>query len=316
VTFTGAGPRGHTRGIPGARPGDAVLGDDTMNGEPMRDVRPATRSRWLGPSFRGPAERVVSLVPSLTHAVFDLGAGSIVVGRTEFCVRPADETERVAVVGGTKNPDVEKILALEPDIVLANREENTRPRVQRLAERVPVLLTDPGSPLDVPVLWLELGAVCGRAQEAERRARELEAEIGHIDAAPRSSSPRFVYWIWRDPWMAAGPDTYVSRLLTMGGWVNALPPRSDRYPRLDPAEAVSWANTTLLFASEPYPFQLPRDLDTFPGTAVEEEGVRWRLESGARALAVDGQMLSWYPSLTLRGLRTAARLREAIEAAE
>jgi iron complex transport system substrate-binding protein len=277
----------------------------------MKEAGETTRSRWLGPPFRGPAERLVSLVPSLTHAVFDLGAGKIVAGRTDFCVKPAKEAERVPAVGGTKNPDVEKIFALEPDAVLANREENTRPRIERLAERV---LTDPGSPLDIPVLWRELGTVCGRAPEAERRARELEAEIGRIEAGtPRSSSPRFVYWIWRDPWMAAGPDTYVSRLLTMAGWVNTVPPGSARYPRVDPADAAR-ANTTLLFATEPYPFELPRDLDAFPGASVEESGGRWRLEPGTTALTVDGQVMSWYPSLTLEGLRGATHLRESMEA--
>jgi iron complex transport system substrate-binding protein len=279
---------------------------------PNAPVTTRSKSRWLGPAFRGTPRRLVSLVPSLTHAVFELGAGPLLVGRTGFCVRPAEGTGRVEAVGGTKNPDVDRIIALEPDLVLANREENTRPRIEHIASRVPVLLTDPGSPEDVPALWRELGAVCGRDAEAERRAREVEEELGRWAGQPAPASPRFVYWIWRDPWMAAGHDTYVSRLLTAAGWTNALPSRCRRYPRVDPAEPIGWAHTTLLFASEPYPFRMPRDLEAFPGRAFKDGPGRWRLEAGTVALEVDGQVLSWYPSLTLEGLRTAAALRRSV----
>jgi iron complex transport system substrate-binding protein len=278
----------------------------------MSEAGVATQSRWLGPTFRGPARRLVSLVPSLTHAVFELGAGSLLVGRTEFCVRPAGGAGQVEAVGGTKNPDVARVIALRPDLVLANREENTRPRIERIAARVPVLLTDPGSPADVPGLWRELGAVCGCETEAERRALDVEEELGQSAGPPTVPPPRFVYWIWRDPWMAAGHDTYVSRLLTAAGWANALPSRWRRYPRVDPAAAIGWAGTTLLFASEPYCFRLPRDLDAFPGRTVEDGPRRWRLAGGMLALEVDGQVLSWYPSLTLEGLRAAAALRRSI----
>ena len=253
---------------------------------------------------------MVSLVPSLTDAVFELGAGPLLVGRTDYCVRPA-EARKIEAVGGTKNPDVERVIALAPDVVLANREENTRPRVEALAARVAVLLTDPGSPADVPALWRELGALCGRNAEAEGHAREVEEELERSAGAPSPSPPRFVYWIWRDPWMAVGHDTYVSRLLTAAGWANALPTRCRRYPRLDPADVPDGDGTVQLFSSEPYPFKLPRDLDAFPRRVVAGGSGRWRLEGGSAALEVDGQLLSWYPSLTAAGLRLAVALRES-----
>jgi ABC-type Fe3+-hydroxamate transport system substrate-binding protein len=268
----------------------------------MLDV--ASSSEWLGPPFRGPAERIVSLVPSLTHAVFSLGAGDAVVGRTEYCVLPEAEVERAEVVGGTKNPDVDRVFALSPDLILANREENTRRRVENMAERVPVLLTDPGSPSDVPALWRELGAVCGRQPEGDRRAREVEDELGR---APEDGA-RFVYWIWRDPWMAAGHGTYISELLTAAGWRNALSPERTRYPRVDPAEIEALIPDAMLFSSEPFDFELPRDLDAFAGPA-DAAGNVWRLANGTAAIEVDGRLLSWYPSLTAAGLNYARGLR-------
>ena len=111
--------------------------------------------------------------------------------------------------------------------------------------------------------------------------------------------------------MAAGHDTYVSRLLTAAGWANALPTRCRRYPRLDPANVSDATRTVQLLSSEPYPFKLPRHLDAFPGRAAAEGPGRWRLEGGTAALEVDGQLLSCYPSLTAAGLRVAVALRES-----
>jgi iron complex transport system substrate-binding protein len=266
---------------------------------------------WMGPAFEAPARRVVSLVPSLTHALFELGAGSAVVGRTEFCVRPQAAVASVEAVGGTKNPDVDQVLVLAPELVVASREENTRHRVERIAERVPVLLTDPHSPSDVPPLWRVLGEATGRGEAGERLAREVEAELRHAAESPPAAAPSFVYWIWRDPWMAAGHGTYISALLEGAGWRNALPADRSRYPKVEPSEVDALGVQVMLFSSEPYAFSLPRDLDAFAGPAVDEGGL-WRLPGGVLAVPVDGQLLSWYPSLTAAGLRLAGELRRRL----
>jgi len=271
----------------------------------------ATICTWLGPRFQGPARRVVSLVPSLTYAVYELGAGGALVGRTRYCIRPAESLERVESVGGTKNPNVERVVALAPDVVLANREENTRRRIERIAEHVPVLVTEPRSPRDVPGLWRELGAACGREAASDRLAREVELELARAESPAPRRAPGFVYWIWRDPWMAAGHDTYISELMTIAGWRNALPPDHTRYPKVDPVNVAELGARTMLFSSEPYHFELPRDLEPFPWRARFENG-RWRLGDGLIALEVDGQLFSWYPSLTAEGLRAAGRLRARV----
>ncbi len=277
----------------------------------MRDMagRPeASRSRWLGPGFDAPARRIVSLVPSLTEAVFALGAGEALAGRTAFCVEPRGAVDRVDVVGGTKDPDVKRVLALAPDVVLANREENTRERVSAIAREVPVLVTDPRSPEDVPELWRELGAVCGRGERAEREARKVEAELGRVRPERSERRPGFVYWVWRDPWLAAGRDTYISRLLVAAGWRNAVPERRARYPKLSPADAAALAPAAMLFSSEPYAFSLPRDLGAFGGD-WSLAGEVWTGPEGALSVAVDGRAFGWYPLRTAEGLGRAATLR-------
>jgi iron complex transport system substrate-binding protein len=245
-----------------------------------------TRSRWLGPAFCAPARRVVSLVPSLTEALHVLGAGDRVAGRTDFCVRPRGRVESAPTVGGTKNPRIDELLALAPDLVLANREENTRAKVEQLAARVPVLLTDPQSPHDVPALWRELGAVVGCEPEAARLADEVTSALAASARDLDGRAPRFVAWIWRDPWMAAGPETYLSALLTAAGWQNAVPVGADRYPRLAPSAALALGADAHLFLSEPYAFSLPADLAPFlagsPGAGAEPTDGR----SGAAAAAL------------------------------
>lgn len=264
----------------------------------------------MGSPPRLPATRIASLVPSLTDAVFRLGRGDTVVARTEYCVRPHGDIERVETVGGTKNPDVRRLIELRPDVVLANREENTRRRVGRIAERLPVLLTDPRGPRDVPALWRELGVVTGAPDLADRLAAAVEAELGRSTGdAPR---PSFVYWIWREPWMAAGHGTYISALLEAAGWRNALPRDATRYPKVTPDEALALGPNALLFSSEPFEFRLPRDLDPFGARWHAEHGDVWRRDAAPPALAVDGERLSWYPSLTLEGLEYAAELRRRV----
>lgn len=272
----------------------------------------APRSRWMGPAFQPPARRIVSLVPSLTEAVFALGAGQALAGRTAFCVEPRGSVERVEAVGGTKDPDVERVLAVAPDLVLANREENTRERVSAIAREVPVLVTDPRSPEDVPQLWRELGAACGCAERAEREARQVEGELERARPEPGKRRPGFVYWVWRDPWLAAGPDTYISRLLVAAGWRNAVPERRARYPKLLPAEAAALMPAAMLFSSEPYAFSLPRDLDAF-GAGWSRAGGAWLGPGGLLSVALDGRAFGWYPVRTAEGLRRAATLRAELE---
>lgn len=270
---------------------------------------PSSSSTWLGPDFLGPARRVVSLVPSLTHAVFELGAGDAVVGRTDFCVLPGNDVEHIDAVGGTKNPEVDRVIELAPDLVLASREENTRRRIERIAERVPVLVAAPRGPGDAPPLWRELGLAVGRGGAGDVLAREVELELARCATSVVEDGPSFVYWIWRDPWMAAGRDTYISRLLTVAGWRNAVPGEATRYPKIEPAEALELEPDVLLFPSEPYDFDVPRDLGAFCEAPAPDNGA-WILDGSTVALAVDGRRLSWYPSLTAAGLRLARELTE------
>ena len=287
-------------GLPDEKPGASTVArflTPLLNGQ---------RGGSGGTGERAAPRRIVSLVPSLTEAVFALGAGDRLVGRTEWCVRPTGQVESVPTIGGTKNPDVARIIdGLRPDLILASREENTEKKVTALSAAAPVLLTDVLGPADVPVLWRALGDALGgdAVSRAEAAAREVEAALA-APLTPAPLTPTFLYFIWREPWMVAGHDTYIGRLLETAGLRHALPATAGfaRYPRLTDDQLAALAPTTdlFLFSTEPYSFNLPQHLPAIPAVeAAWHEG---------RARLVDGEKLSWYPCQTLAGLRLAQTL--------
>ncbi|MCL4233241.1 MAG: ABC transporter substrate-binding protein [Deltaproteobacteria bacterium] len=244
----------------------------------------------------------------MTEAVFQIGAADRLVARTEYCVRPRGTVEEFETVGGTKNPKVSRIAELAPDIILANKEENRQKHIEDLARTLPVWLTDPVGPDDVPALWEELGALVGRDEIGERFARETTDAIDSAThaAARLARRPRFVYFVWKDPWMVAGHDTYISNLLCACGFENALDARHARFPALTPQEISATARDVTIYSSEPYNFELPRDL--IDGANAESLDDGWYRTDAGLALFVDAEPLSWYPSLTVEGLAYASKL--------
>lgn len=221
-------------------------------------------------------ERIVSLVPSLTELVWWLGRGERLAGRTTFCVEPRGEIERVPRVGGTKNPKIDRIGALRPDLVLANKEENRREDVEALAAAgLRVLLTDPNSVGDALAMIAELGVVL----ECEERAEELIAEARSALAEPAPARrPRVFVAIWRQPLLGLGAATYGHDLIERAGAVNILGDRI-RYPEVARDEVAALCPDLILLPDEPYPFNQEN--------AAEFAAI-------APAVVVDGMLLWWY----------------------
>jgi iron complex transport system substrate-binding protein len=242
--------------------------------------------------------RVVSLCPSLTESVFRLGCGPALVGRTKFCVQPAGDVDAVERVGGTKNPKIDRIVALAPDLVLMNEEENRREDADALrAAGVPVLST---MPRDVPgaVATLRaLGAALGADAAARALADAIEARARDVATRAAGRAPvTFAYLIWREPLMAVGRGTYVDALLAVAGGGNILTPAADRYPEI-PADALAGADRILL-SSEPFPFAERHREELAAATGVPID----------RFVLVDGELLSWHGARTLEGLDYAERI--------
>ena len=175
------------------------------------------------------AQRIVSLVPSLTELLADLGLDEEVVGLTRFCVHPEGWKARKTIVGGTKNVDPEKVRPLAPDLVIASKEENVREQVDAIARFAPVHLTDIATVEGALDEIRAIGALVGRAPEAGSLAVEIARGFDALTARPLAAPVRALYLIWRDPWMTVGGDTYISDVMARGGFANVCADRT-RYP--------------------------------------------------------------------------------------
>lgn len=220
--------------------------------------------------------RIISLVPSLTELVFSLGAGESLVGRTRFCDEPSELVGRVPVVGGTKNPRIERIQEAAPDLVLANKEENRREDVEALRGMgIEVLLTDPNTVDEAIEMVLQLGDVLERRAAAQRIADETRTAL-HEDLVV--DGVRVLVPVWWNPLMALGSGAYGQDLLERCGAVNVLASRT-RYPEISLDEARELRPDVILLPDEPFPF----DASHVAG-----------LSSIAPARVIDGKLLWWY----------------------
>jgi ABC-type Fe3+-hydroxamate transport system substrate-binding protein len=233
-------------------------------------------------------ERIVSLVPSLTEACFAVGLGGRVVGVTDWCVHPAGGVERLPKLGGTKDPDIDAIAALAPDLVIANREENTRRAVEALEARgLRVWVTYPRTVADGVALLRALASLSPDAARADAVAAEVEAVFETAPGRTSVASVRVFCPIWRDPWMAVGADTYASDLLRLCGGENVFAERRDRrYPIVELPDIVRAAPDVVLLPNEPYAFG-PRDV-------AELSELDIPAARDGRIHPIDGTWVSWY----------------------
>lgn len=231
--------------------------------------------------------RIVSLVPSITELVCELGLADQLVGRTGFCVHPKAALRSVAKVGGTKTVDLDKVRALAPTHVILNIDENTRETADALAQFVPSLVvTHPLAPGDNLALYRQIGGAFGKEREAEALCTAFESAL--VEARKRTFPERKVlYLVWKDPWMTVSRDTYISRTLALFG-LRTVPEAADaRYPKLPDLDFPE--ADLVLVSSEPYRF-------------TEKHLPEIERLSGKPARLIDGEMTSWYGPRAIAGM--------------
>lgn len=242
--------------------------------------------------------RIVSLVPSLTEALFALGLGDRVLGVTQWCVHPAEAVARLPHLGGTKDPDLDAIRALEPELVIANREENTRRDVARLESwGIPVWVTYPRTVAEAVALLREIAVRGAREAELRTVVEPIEASVERAARERPQRLTRYFCPIWKSPWMAVGADTYASDLLGLCGGENVFANREGRrYPLVRDPEIVAAAPEVILLPDEPYAFG-PREVTEF--AAVPVPAAR-----DGRIHLIDGTLVSWYGPRIGRAIET------------
>ena len=240
--------------------------------------------------------RIVSLVPSLTELLIDLGLKEQIVGRTRFCIFPEDKVGDIPIIGGTKNPRLDKIRALKPDIIVANYEENRKEDITQLQSEFRVFLTDIRTVADAFQSIRDIGNLFGVSEETQPLIEEIEFVFNN---RPHLPSIPTLYLIWREPWMGVGRNTYIDDVMQHWSLSNVLH-NDDRYPEIDLEHVAFDQPGLILLSSEPFPFKIKHaeEIRTlFPDAHVE---------------FVDGKWFSWYGSRMLPAFRTLNEWRKQL----
>lgn len=262
----------------------------------MAEVTAAKPKILFNAMHEPPYQRIISLVPSLTELLFDLGLKDQLIGRTRFCIHPEKKVSDIEIIGGTKNPRLEKIVEMQPDFIIANKEENRKEDIEVLSKYVETLVTDI---ITIEDALLEISAI-GVKLGVSENAKRIVQNITSLLSEKRSQTPvSTAYLIWKDPWMTVGAETYIHDVLKNYDLQNVFG-RHERYPKISLEQLSSKRPELILLSSEPYPFKekhLDEIREVCPNSKIK---------------LVNGEWFSWYGSRMISSFEALNSWREAI----
>lgn len=229
--------------------------------------------------LQGKPRRIISLVPSQTELLFDLGLDEDIVGITDYCIHPADKCETKTKIGGPKSVDFAEIDKLQPDLIIANKEENNQEDIEKLQELYPVWMSDIYTLNDALAMIDGVGNLVGRVGEALRIIGRIRDSLEHFD----NLDITVAYFIWQNPYMVAGSNTFIDEMIKRCGLINVFN-ELPRYPAVTEDQIMEAQPDAILLCSEPY---------LFTDKHVDEFQEKFPF---ARAVIVDGEIFSWYGS--------------------
>ena len=246
-------------------------------------------------------KRIISLVPSQTELLVDLGLEKFIIGVTKFCIHPSYLRKKKTIVGGTKNIKIDKIKALKPDIILCNKEENTKEIVEACEQIAPTHVSDIFTLDDSKELIMQYGEILSCKTAAENIVKKLNIEISKFQQFIKNTKEKKVaYFIWRNPWMVAGNNTFINHLLELNNFKNIYS-NKQRYPEINLDEITkNDALDFILLSSEPYPFKEKH---------ISEISKYYK---NSQTILVDGEMFSWYGSRLLKAFDYFIQLHRSI----
>jgi len=228
-------------------------------------------------------KRIISIVPSQTELLFHLGLDTEVIGVTKFCIHPEDKFKARTKVGGTKQLNIDQIRVLQPDLIIANKEENERSQVEELMNICPVWISDIYDLDSTLQMISSIGSLINRETEANALCSDIVSRFNNL-VLPVTNL-KVAYFIWRKPYMVAGSGTFIDSMLKKCGLTNVI--NKDRYPEITSQEIIATDPDLIFLSSEPYPFK-QKHIDEFQ-----------TLLPNAKVILVDGEMFSWYGSRLL-----------------
>ncbi|WP_370632806.1 helical backbone metal receptor [Pedobacter sp. MC2016-14] len=247
-----------------------------------------------------PPRRIISLVPSQTELLFDLGLNAEIIGITKFCVHPEAKVKALARVGGTKNLEVDFIRSLKPDLIIGNKEENEKQQIETLMRDFPVWMSDVSNLEEAMDCIAAIGAMVDRTPEAAYMNHLINAGFRDLQtlALQHGIDKKVAYLIWRNPYLFAGKDTFIDHVLSVNGLRNVV--KDLRYPELTLAKLELLQPDIVFLSSEPYPFD-ERHL----------EEIRLALPA-TKIMLVDGEMFSWHGSRLIKAVQYHFQLQKEL----
>lgn len=251
-----------------------------------------------------PPQRIISLVPSLTELLFDLGLENEVVGITKFCVHPQQWFNSKARIGGTKQLNISLTESLKPQLVIASKEENVKEQVEAVQQFCPVYCSDICNLQQSYEVMERLGFLTDRVQKAKHLINTIQVSFKKLPSVVKPT--RAAYLIWREPYMTVGGDTFIHHMMQLAGFENVFA-ADQRYPTLTVEDLKKLDVEVVLFSSEPFPFK---------GKHLEDFAQQWLQQNNFQPIPflkiVDGELFSWYGSRTLYAAEYFMKLRESL----
>lgn len=235
-----------------------------------------------------PPQRIISFVPSITETLYALDLQDQIVGRTKFCIHPASKVKSADIIGGTKTIDIEKVRALKPDLILANKEENTQDAVAIIQKEFPVFVTDIKTYHEGVKLIKELGILCEKLPESKHITHQIAKHGSQLFPMQHRTSTA-IYLIWNEPIMTVGGDTYIHDMMEKCGFEN-LYGKERRYPTISLQDIKDLDPEYILLSSEPFPYKEKHKAQ------FKEAGIQ------SKAILVNGEMFSWYGHKIIQAL--------------
>lgn len=232
-----------------------------------------------------PPKSIISVVPSQTELLFDLGLDKEIVGLSWFCVHPAEKVKSKTKIGGTKNLKIDKIASLNPDLIIANKEENEKKSIDELSERFPVWISDVKNMDSALDMIRKVGQITSKEKESLKISDEIQKNFSELKKFQKKL--KVLYLIWRKPYMSVGNDTFINEMLQICGFENVCNSKS-RYPELNFEEIKELNPDLIILSSEPYPFKNEHIMEL------------QNICPSAKITLENGEMFSWYGSRLLK----------------
>lgn len=226
--------------------------------------------------------KIISLVPSQSELLWDLGLQKELVGITKFCIHPNEMFSSITKIGGTKKINIEKIKSINPDLIIGNKEENQKEQIEELQKLFPVWISDIYNLTDALNMITELGNLLNKKISAELLVNDINKKFASISKIANEKS--VVYLIWQNPIMAVSSNTFIDSMLTACGFKNLIKNNSSRYPLISKDGLIKLNPDFIFLSSEPYPFN-NNHIDFYK-----------KLLPSSKVILVDGEFFSWYGS--------------------